>query len=52
MTTKEKHKLFPPWEGPFIVVQVLRRGTYRLKDSSCNLLSNAWNIKKLRKFYP
>ncbi|XP_004966882.1 uncharacterized protein LOC101765149 [Setaria italica] len=25
-----RHKLTPPWEGPFIIVQVLRPGTYKL----------------------
>jgi hypothetical protein len=24
MATKDKHKLSPPWEGPFIVAQVLQ----------------------------
>ena len=52
MTTKDKHKLSPPWEGPYIVAQVLRPGTYRLKDSSGNVLPNAWNIDQLCRFYP
>lgn len=28
-TTKDRHKLTPPWEGPFIVSQVLRPGAYK-----------------------
>jgi hypothetical protein len=24
------HKLTPPWEGPFIIVKVLKPGTYKL----------------------
>ncbi|XP_072146545.1 uncharacterized protein [Setaria viridis] len=27
-TTKDKHKLSPPWEGPYTVAEVIRRGTY------------------------
>jgi hypothetical protein len=52
MAKKDKCKLSPPWEGPFIVTQVLHLGTYRLRDRGGNLLSNASNIEKLRKFYP
>ena len=39
--TKDMHKLSAPWEGPFIVKEVIRPTTYRL-----------WNIKHLRCFYP
>jgi hypothetical protein len=52
MTTQDEHRLSPPWEGLFIVVEVLRSGMYRLKDDNGNLLSNAWNIEKLNKLYP
>ena len=27
-STKEKHKLSPPWEGPYTVTEVIRSGTY------------------------
>ena len=27
-STKEKHKLSPPWEGPYTVTKVIRPGTY------------------------
>ena len=33
-STKEKHKLSPPWEGPYMVTKVIRPGTYRLKDDN------------------
>lgn len=52
MTTKDKHMLSPPWEGPYIIAQILRPRAYRLKDSDDNLLNNAWNLENLRKFYP
>jgi hypothetical protein len=29
-STKEMHKLSAPWEGPFIVMEVVRLSTYRL----------------------
>jgi hypothetical protein len=31
-SNKDRHKLSPPWESPIIVDQVLRPGTYKLKD--------------------
>jgi hypothetical protein len=38
--TKDKNKLTPPWEGPYMIVEVLQLGTYRLKDSDSNILTN------------
>ena len=49
---KEKHKLSPPWEGPYMVTEVIRPGTYRLKDDNGNVLTNTWNIEQLRHFFP
>ena len=51
-STKERHKLSPPWEGPYTVTEVIRLGTYRLKDNDCNVLTNTWNIEQLRRFPP
>ena len=45
MSTKEKHKLSPPWEGPYSIAEVVRPGTYKLKDSDSNILTNSWNIE-------
>jgi hypothetical protein len=28
--SKDRHKLSPPWEGPFIIHEVLRPGTYKI----------------------
>ena len=47
---KEKHKLSPPWEGPYMVTEVIRPGTYRLEDDNGNVLTNTWNIEQLRHF--
>ena len=46
-----QHKLSSPWEGPYIVHEVIRPGAYRLKDDEGNVISNAWNIEQLRRFY-
>ena len=27
-STKKKHKLYPPWEGPYMVTEVIRPGAY------------------------
>ena len=52
MTTKDKHKLSPPWEGPYSIAEVIRPGTYELKDSDGNILTNSWNIEQLHRFFP
>ena len=39
-STKDKHKLSPPWKGPYTTAEVVRPGTYRLMDSVCNTLTN------------
>ena len=51
-STKEKHKLSPPWEGPYTVTEVIRPGTYRLKNDNNNVLTNTRNIEQLRRFFP
>jgi hypothetical protein len=47
-----RHKLSPPWEGPYIVVKVLKPSTYKLANKDGEELTNAWNIQHLRRFYP
>jgi hypothetical protein len=47
-----RHKLSPPWEGPYVVVKVLKPCTYRLANEDGEELTNAWNIQKLHRFYP
>jgi hypothetical protein len=46
------HKVSPPWEGPYVVVKVLKPGTYKLANEEGEELTNAWNIQQLRRFYP
>jgi hypothetical protein len=40
-----RHKLSPPWEGPYVVVKVLKPGTYKLENEQGEVLTNAWNIQ-------
>jgi transposase InsO family protein len=47
-----RHKLTPPWEGPFVIAKVLKPGTYKLANSQGEVYGNAWNIRQLRRFYP
>jgi hypothetical protein len=47
-----RHKLSPPWEGSYVVVKVLKPGTYKLANEDGEELNNAWNIQQLRRFYP
>jgi hypothetical protein len=47
-----RHKLTPPWEGPFVIAKVLKPGTYKLANSQGEVYNNAWNIQQLCRFYP
>jgi hypothetical protein len=49
---KDQHKLSPPREGPFIIHEVLRPGTYKIKYEDGRVVTNAWNIEHLRLCYP
>ena len=49
---KEKHKLSLPWEGPYMVTEVIRPGANRLKDDNGNVLTNTWNSEQLHRFFP
>jgi hypothetical protein len=45
--SKDRHNLSPPWEGPFIIHEVLQPGTYKIKHEDGRVVTNAWNIKHL-----
>jgi hypothetical protein len=47
-----RHKLSPPWEGSYVVMKVLKPGTYKLANEDGEELINTWNIQQLRRFYP
>jgi hypothetical protein len=48
----DKHKLSPPWEGPFVLHEVLQPGTYKIQYEDERIFTNVWNIEHLRAFYP
>ena len=50
--TDGMHKLYSPWEGPFIVKAVTQLGSYRLCDMDERDVPNSWHIDLLRRFYP
>ena len=50
-SNKNRHKLSQPWEGPYVIVKVLRPGAYKLKTIDNEVFINAWNIEQLRCFY-
>ena len=52
MSTKDKHKLSLPSEEPYSIAEVIRPGTYRLKDSNGNTLTNTGDIEQLHHFFP
>jgi hypothetical protein len=51
-STKGMHKLFAPWEGPFILMEVVSPSTYHLQWADGQGVPNVWNIEHLRCFYP
>ena len=40
-SNKDHHKLFQPWEGPYVVMEVLRPGAYKLKTIDGEVFTNA-----------
>jgi hypothetical protein len=52
LTGEGRHKLLPPWVGPFIIAEVTRLGSYWLTQMDGTEVGNSWNIEHLRKFYP
>jgi hypothetical protein len=51
-STKGIPKLSAPWEGPFIVIEVVSPLTYRLQWADGQGIPNVWNIEHLCSFYP
>jgi hypothetical protein len=49
---KGKHKLTSPWEGSYLVVEVIWSKAYRLQEINNTIFPNVWNIEQRRKFYP
>jgi hypothetical protein len=51
-SNKGRHKITPPWEGPYIIAEVLKPSTYKLSNEKGEIFTNAWKIEQLRRFYP
>jgi hypothetical protein len=45
--TDGMHKLSSPWEGPFIVTEVVSPSTYRLQWGDGQAIPNPWNMEHL-----
>jgi hypothetical protein len=48
----DMHKLCAPWEGPFIVTEVIGPSTYPLQWGAGQGVPNPWNVEHLHRFYP
>ena len=46
-SNKDRHKLSPPWEGPYVITEVLHLGAYKLKTIDGKVFTNGWNIEQL-----
>ena len=51
-SAKNSNKLTPKREGPYRVIRVTRPSAVRLGTGDGVPVSNSWNNKHLRKFYP
>ena len=40
-SSKDRHKLSPSWEGPYVIAEVLRLGAYKLKTIDGDVFTNA-----------
>jgi hypothetical protein len=49
-TTKGMHKLSAPWEGLFIVMEVVSPTTYHLQWVDSQGVPNVWSVEHLRRF--
>nr|GEW01357.1 reverse transcriptase domain-containing protein [Tanacetum cinerariifolium] len=43
--------LGPKWEGPYKVMEALRKGSYKLRDRSGKELPRTWNVSNLKRCY-
>ena len=50
--TEGMHKLSTPWEGPYVIKEVTRPGSYRLHDLDGIDIPNSRHIEHLIRFYP
>ncbi|PON57324.1 Ribonuclease H-like domain containing protein, partial [Parasponia andersonii] len=41
----------PSWEGPYVIDNVIRPGTYNLASIGGQKIEHAWNVEQLRRYY-
>ena len=53
LATKDsrKWKLGPNWEGPYLVTEVVRPGTYEIQNFEGKVLLHLWNAEQLKRYY-
>ena len=51
-SNKDCHKLSLPWEGSYVIAEVLWPGAYKLKTIDGEVFTNTWNFEQLSHFYP
>lgn len=44
-------KLGPRWEGPYVIKEAHKGGSYKLADPNGNMVPRHWNDKHLKRFY-
>jgi hypothetical protein len=49
--TKYKNKFSSPWEGLFIIVDIVAPGAYVLAEVNGGMVPNTWNTDQLHKYY-
>jgi ribosomal protein S25 len=49
--TENIGKFEAKWIGPYVVVEKMRLGTYRLSDTQGKVVEHSWNAENLRQFY-
>ena len=53
LATKDSRegKLGPNWEGPYLVTEVVRLGSYRIQNFEGKVLLHLWNAEHLKRYY-
>jgi hypothetical protein len=49
--SKDKHRFSSPWEGQFIVVDIVAPGAYVLVEVDNTMIPHTWNTDQLHKYY-
>lgn len=49
--SQTKGKLYPKWEGPYVLKEVIQLGTHRLTYKDGEEVTRTWHIDNLCKFF-